>query len=485
MLRLIKRVLAGLAVALLTLVTVIGFNTLRYTPEHVSEDAPVFELGADLEAATSNLSQAVKFKTISTEMTHPDFEDFLEFLQKTYPAVHTTMAREVLARKTPLYKWQGSDPSQAPILLAAHYDVVPIAPGSHDLWEYEPFSGVVADGFVWGRGTLDDKGAAIALLTAAEHMIQQGFTPKRTIYFAFGGDEEVGGLGAIAVTLHLKEQGVELDWMLDEGSFVLDKIIPGLEQPVASINLSEKGILTLELVAKAEGGHSSMPPRTTAVGRISQAVARLQDKPVPGGLNGISAEFFDSLGQHFPLGQRVVFANQWLFRPLLEKILSGAPSTDAMLRTTTAPTMLTGSSKENVLAAEASAKINFRIHPRDSIKDIVEHVRRTIDDPKVEILYDSERATPASPVSSSEAEGYAQIKSSILDAFGPLATVPGLTIAATDARHYGKAAKNAYRINPFKITGSDLPRIHGTNERLSIENLERGINFYGALLQKQ
>ncbi|CUH86923.1 Succinyl-diaminopimelate desuccinylase [Phaeobacter sp. CECT 5382] len=483
--RIFLRILAGLALLIGALVAVLGVNTLRYAPDPVREDTEVFDLGADTEQATADLSRAVQFKTISTDMQHPDFEAFLTFLQQTYPAVHDTMSREVLARKTPLYKWQGSEPDLAPILLAAHYDVVPIAPGSLDLWDHEPFAGTIADGFVWGRGTLDDKGAAIAMLTAAEHMITQGFTPKRTVYFSFGGDEEVGGLGAIAVTLHLNEQGVELDWMLDEGSFVLDKIIPGLEQPVASINLSEKGYVTLELVAKAEGGHSSMPPRVTAVGRIARAVERLQANPVPGGLSGISEEFFDALGRHFPLGQRIVFANRWLFNPLIENLLAGSPSTDAMLRTTTAPTMLTGSSKDNVLAAEASAKINFRIHPRDSIEDIVAHVRTTIDDPKVEIRYDAAASNPASPVSSAASEGYAQIKTSILDAFGPLATVPGLTIAATDARHYGKAAKDAYRINPFKITGSDLPRIHGTNERLSIENLERGINFFGALLQKQ
>lgn len=485
MLRFVKRLLAGLAIAFVLLGAVLAVNTLRYAPEPLPENAEIFDLGADIEQATASLSQAVRFQTVSPDLTHPDFDAFLGFLQERYPAVHQTMSRDLLARKTPLYTWQGSDPDLAPILLAAHYDVVPIAPGSHDLWEHEPFSGTIADGFVWGRGTLDDKGAAIALLTAAEHLITQGFTPKRTVYFSFGGDEEVGGLGAMAVALHLKKQGVELDWMLDEGSFVLDKIIPGLEQPVASINLSEKGYVTLELVAQSEGGHSSMPPRVTAVGRIARAVERLQANPVPGGLNGISEEFFDALGQHFPLGQRVVFANRWLFNPLLEHLLSGSPSTDAMLRTTTAPTMLTGSSKENVLAAEASAKINFRIHPRDSIEDVVEHVRSTIDDPKVEIRYDAALANPASPVSSSKAEGYGQIRSSILEAFGPLATVPGLTIAATDARHYGKAARDAYRINPFKVTGSDLPRIHGTNERLSIENLERGINFYGALLHRQ
>ncbi len=485
MARVLLRLLAGLVLVIVVLLAVLLFNTLRYTPEATATGGEVFDLGVDIERETRHLSEAVQFRTISTDLKHPDFAAFLDFIETTYPLVHSTMTREVLARQTPLYKWEGSDPSLAPILLAGHYDVVPIAPGSHDLWEHEPFSGTIDAEFVWGRGTLDDKGAVIAMLAAAEKMIKDGFTPKRTVYFSFGGDEEVGGLGAMAVAVHLNQLGIELDWMLDEGSFVLDKVIPGLDQPVASINLSEKGYVTLELVAKSAGGHSSMPPRVTAVGRIAKAVGRLQDNPVPGGLSGLSEEFFDTLGRHFSFGQRVVFANRWLFRPLLENILASSPTTDAMLRSTTAPTMLTGSSKDNVLAAEASAKINFRIHPRDTVADIVAHVRRTIDDAEIEIRYDESLSNPASPVSSSAATGYGDIKSSILDAFGPLATVPGLTIAATDARHYGKAAKNAYRINPFKIEGSDLARFHGTNERLSIENLEVGINFFGALLQKQ
>ncbi|WP_241525780.1 M20/M25/M40 family metallo-hydrolase [Pseudophaeobacter leonis] len=420
MARVLLRLLAGLVLVIVVLLAVLLFNTLRYTPEAPVASGEIYDLGADIEQATKDLSDAVTFRTDSTDLKHPDFAAFLTFIETRYPLVHSTMSREVLARKTPLYMWQGSDPNLSPILLAGHYnDVVPIAPGSHDLWEHEPYSGVIDDEFVWGRGTLDDKGAVIAMLTAAEKMIKDGFTPKRTVYFSFGGDEEVGGLGAMAVAVHLNQLGIELDWMLDEGSFVLDKVIPGLDQPVASINLSEKGYVTLELVAKSAGGHSSMPPRVTAVGRIAKAGGRLQDTPVPGGLSGLSEEFFDTLGRHFSFEQRVVFANRWLFRPLLENILSGSPTTDAMLRSTTAPTMLTGSSNDNVLAAEASAKINFRIHPRDTVADIVAHVRRTIDDAEIEIRYDESLANPASPVSSSDATGYSDIKSSILDARAP------------------------------------------------------------------
>lgn len=480
----IKRIVAVIGILLLVLGAILAFNTLRYKPDNMVAGAP-FDLGADVAKAAGDLSRAVQLRTISDDLGRPDFTAFLAFLEETYPGVHGAMERVVLAPNTPLFKWAGSDQSLQPILLAAHYDVVPIAPGSLDRWDHPPFSGAIADGFVWGRGTLDNKGALIAIMAAAEHLIASGFTPERTVYLSFGGDEEIGGDGARAVAQYLIDNGVQLAWALDEGSFVLDRVIPGLDVPVASINLAEKGYVTLTLVARAQGGHSSMPPRMTAVGRIARAVDRLQNAPMPGGLSGVSEEFFDALGRHFPIGQRVVFANRWLFNPLLENILSRAVTTDAILRTTTAPTMLSGSNKENVLAARATATVNFRIHPRDTVDAIVAHVKEVVDDDQVEIILDREFASPASPVSGSDTQGYMDIKASIRAAFGALAVVPGLTIAATDARHYARAADDAYRINPFKITSDDLARFHGMNERLSVENLERGINFFGVLLQKQ
>jgi carboxypeptidase PM20D1 len=484
MFRIVKWILALGLGAVLGLAVVLVAKTLRYAPADVAS-AERFALGADADRAAETLSQAVRFETVSDDLSRPDFPAFLAFLETSFPKVHATTTRVVLDPNTPLYRWQGSDPSLQPVLLAAHYDVVPIAPGSLEQWDYPPFDGTIADGYVWGRGTLDNKGALIAILTAAETLMAEGFTPQRTVYFSFGGDEEIGGDGARAVAQYLTENGIRLAWALDEGSFVLDKIIPGLDQPVASINLSEKGYLTLTLVATSPGGHSSMPPRMTAVGRIARAVDRLQNAPMPGGLTDVSEQFFDGLGRYFTFDKRVVFANRWLLNPVLEGILSGSPSTDAMLRTTTAPTMLSGSSKENVLAAEATATINFRIHPRDTVDDVIAHVRATVDDDQVEIRADAAFSSPASPVSSADAQGYKDIETSILAAFGPLATVPGLTIAATDARHYAAASDAAYRINPFKITGDDLERFHGIDERLSVENLGRGMDFFGALMKKQ
>ena len=479
-----KRVLAGIGLGLVALAAVLAVRTARYAlpPVQVGEPAAI---GADADKAAETLARAVRFRTVSTDLARPDFPAFLAFLEDSFPAVHAATERVVLEPNTPLYRWQGSDPTLKPVLLAAHYDVVPVAPFSLQEWVHPPYAGEIADGYVWGRGTLDNKGALIAILSVAERLIAEGVTPRRTIYFSFGGDEEIGGTGARAVADHLTENGVTLAWALDEGSFVLDGIVPGLADPVASINLSEKGYLTLTLVAEGAGGHSSMPPRVTPVGRIGRAVARLQDNPMPGGLTGVSAQFFDALGRHFTVEKRMIFANRWLFDLVLENILAGAPSTDAMLRTTTAPTMLSGSDKENVLATRATATINFRLHPRDSIDDVVAHVRATIDDPAIDIVIDRDHASPASPVSGSDTQGYADIRDAIRAAFGPVAAVPGLTIAATDARHYARAANAAYRIDPFQITEDDLVRFHGLNERLSVENLGRGMAFYEDLIRRQ
>ncbi|MEX0340940.1 MAG: M20 family peptidase [Arenibacterium sp.] len=480
----VKRIAAVVGLGLVALATVLLINTLRYKPPPIP-DTKAADISVDVEAAAALLSRAITFKTMSTQPDNGDFDGFLSFLVDVYPQVHQVMTRQMLDQKTPLYTWQGSDAAARPILLAAHYDVVPIAFDSLNDWVHPPFSGTIDQDFVWGRGTLDNKGALIAMLSVVEQMIAEGFQPERTIYFSFGGDEEVGGDGAASVAAYLTEQGVRLDWALDEGSFVLQDIVPGLDVPVASINLSEKGYVTLSLTAKGAGGHSSMPPRETAVGQLAKAVARVQDNPMPGGLDGVSESFFDALGRHFSFGQRLVFANRWLFEPLLEGILSAAPSTDAMLRTTTAPTMLSGSPKENVLATQARAAINFRIHPRDTVDGIIEHVRRVVDDPGIEIDIIGGLQSEASPVAGNDTDGYRDIEAAIRGAFGPIASVPGLTIAATDARHYAKAADHAYRINPFRITEDDLNRFHGLNERLSLENLERGMIFYRLLLERQ
>ena len=285
------------------LVAVVLVNTLRYAPTPVA-GAPTETRDVDVKRAAANLSRAIQFKTVSARAVAREFTGFRSWLSEAYPRVHAAMSRDVIGGGTLLYKWAGKDGAAQPVLLTGHYDVVPVQRSAHRPWAHKAYAGVVDKEYVWGRGALDDKGAVIAMLEAAEALLAKGFQPKRTIYFSFGHDEEVGGKGAEAVVEHLKRQNVRFAWSLDEGSFVLDGIVPGLMHPVASINVAEKGYVTLVVVAKGEGGHSSLPPKNTAVGRLAKAIDKLQSNPVPGGLTGLSAEFFDNVGRNFSFERR-------------------------------------------------------------------------------------------------------------------------------------------------------------------------------------
>jgi carboxypeptidase PM20D1 len=393
------------------------------------------------------------------------------------------MQRQLVNDYSLLFKWQGEDASLKPILLTGHYDVVPVTSDIKTQWAHPPYDGVVADGHVWGRGTLDDKGSVITMFEAVERLVGEGFAPKRTIYFAIGHDEEIGGVnGAGAIVALLKKEGVQFLWSLDEGSMVLDDIIPGLPYPVASINLAEKGFLNIELVAKGKAGHSSMPPRQTAIGSISRAIDRLQNAPVPGGLDGVSSEFFDGLGRYFSFGKRIIFANQWLFGSLLEAELSKANTTNALLRTTTAPTIISGGVKDNILPAQAVANINFRLHPRDTVESIVAYVIKTIDDENVTVKA-KKWANEASSVASHQADGYKHLAQTFKSVYGEVIVLPGLTIAGTDSTHYSKIADDSYRIMPMQVTNEDIAGFHGANEKLSLKNLKRAVTFYHQLIK--
>lgn len=474
------RILLGAAAVLVLVIVVRTFSM-----SSAVLDVPRVEIELDEDAIAGRLAEAIRFETVSPgppSVRDPEpFRAFLSWVEETYPLVHRRMKREEIGDLSLLFTWPGADPSAAPVLVTAHYDVVPVNSGSEGDWTHPPFGGEIADGWVWGRGALDDKGAMIAILEAARTLLEEGFQPQRTIYLAFGHDEEIGGRdGAGAIAEHLRAQGVRLAWSLDEGSFVLDGAYPGVEAPVASINVAEKGYTTLDLVAKGGGGHSSIPPRETAVGVLARAILRLEENPMPGGVSGVAAQTFDALGGHMPFLYRIPIANRWLLGGALEAALGGSAATNAILRTTTAPTMLEGSVKENVLPTEAVATVNFRIHPRDSFEDVVAHVRRVVDDDRIELRI-RRRGNEASEVASTTASGYRTIARSVAEVFGPVVVVPGLTVGGTDSRHYGRVADDAYRLNPMVVTLEDVEGFHGTNERISIENLAQATRAYARI----
>lgn len=479
-----KRILLAALGAFVLLVAVVLVRTVMFTAPETSGLEPV-SYNPDRNALATQMSQAVQFQTISYDDTvTPNkavFESFVAWLADTYPLAHQIMQREMVADHTILLKWEGVDGAAKPVLLTAHYDVVPVIPGTEELWTHPPFAGDVADGYVWGRGTIDDKGPLIAIMHAATLLLEQGFQPQQTVYLSFGHDEEKGGpLGAAGVAAHLKSQGVQLGWSLDEGSFILDGVIPGMDKPVAMINVAEKGYTTIDLVAHAVGGHSSMPPSESAVSKLAQAILKLHNAPLPGGLDGVTGDAYESIARHMPFVQRMAFANQWLFGGYITSQIAASPAGNAMLRTTTAPTMLSASIKENVMPITATATVNFRLHPRDTVESLLAHVRAAIDDDAIEIVL--RRGSEASPVASKNSNGFKALAATTQDILGDVVTTPGLTVAGTDSKHYGQVADDAYRFNPMIVNSEDISGVHGTNERVSIDNLVLATDFYMQLL---
>lgn len=474
----LKKFFLSLFVILLALLLIALIRTFMHTAAE-SEFIEGEVVSIDESKASENLAASIRFKTISyqdnEQFPKQEFDNFINWASITYPEFHQAMKLERLEHSL-LFKWEGSDSTLAPILFEGHYDVVPVIPGTEDLWEEMPFAGTISNNRIWGRGSLDDKSGVIGLMEAATHLINNNFQPKRTVYFGFGHDEEIGGGGAALITEKLKNDGVQLHWSLGEGSFVNRGFFPGVNKLVAPINVAEKGIMNLMIVAKAKGGHSSTPSKRTAVTILAEALVKLEKEPLPGSLEGLSAAMFDEVSKHMPFGYRFLFANRWLFGGMIDSQMSSTPVINAMIRTTTAPTMLSGSIKSNVLPIEASALINFRLHPRDSIKSVTEHVRRIVGSDEVEVR--SLGGMEASGISSWNSPGFNIVASSLDKIYGDVVSVPGLMIAASDTRHYSKIADNSFRFNPFSIVPEDMTGFHGTNESIDVDSFVAGVKTY-------
>ena len=482
-----KKMFAVFGGLVVVVVIVVLVRTLLFTAQEVNSPEQV-SLSVDANRITQHMVEAIRFKTISVAIEQtPDylpFENFVTWVVQTYPEVQAELSLEMVADYTMLYRWQGSNTDLQPVLLTSHYDVVPVVPGSETDWQHPPFAGDVADGYIWGRGALDDKSAVVVMLEAMTMLLQEGTQPERTIYFSFSHDEERGGIqGAAAVTALLKSRGVQLAWSLDEGSFIISGFVPGIDKPVAMINVAEKGGLTLDLVAHGPGGHSSMPKPEVAIDILAQALVKLRQHPVPGGLDGLSGEMFTGFARHGDFTYRLLFANQWLFGGLIERQLAGG-GMDAMLRTTTAPTILRSGVKTNVIPPTATASVNFRLHPRDTFKSVRDHVVAAIADERVEVVMQQAHQRPASQVSSTDSDGYRLIENTVRQYFGDVVVVPGLLPAGTDTLHYSKIADNSYRFQFLEIASEDMSGFHGTNERVSTASLAKATAGYYLLLKQ-
>jgi carboxypeptidase PM20D1 len=474
-----KKLLALLLIAFIILILILLINTLRMSSRQYALAGG--EKIALSDSSILRLAEAVKFRTVSYDTSRyidsTAFQNLLYFLDNSYPLCHKNLQKETINALSRVYFWKGKNSALKPVILLAHLDVVP----PEGEWKEDPFGGIIKDGFIWGRGTLDDKVSVLGILEAAEKLLSEGFTPERSLYFAFGHDEEVGGIkGAKKIAEWMQEKNIEAEFILDEGLVIADGIVPGLEKPVALIGIAEKGYMTMELTVNLHGGHSSMPEKETAIGVLSSAIHRLEKTKPDAKLTEPAEKFLDHIGPEMGFDKKIIFSNRWLFEKLIIKTYEKTPSGNALIRTTISPTIFSAGVKENVLPSSARAIINLRILPGEEKGQLFQMIKEAIDDERVQLEVQS--YTPPSMVSSGESFGYKKTDSTIRKIFPDILVAPSLMIAATDSKHYFRISENIYRFLPILFKKEDLERIHGKDERISVEGYRDVIRFYYELM---
>ncbi|WP_223702695.1 M20 family peptidase [Sutcliffiella deserti] len=474
--------LFGIVLFLLLVVT--AFNTVTLKSKQPLPTPKNYAINK--EKALAHLSEAISYKTISYQdrerMDLEEFDRFITFLENSYPTVHEKLELEKINEYALLYKWKGKVSAINPIGLTGHYDVVPVLEGTEANWEQGPFSGAVVEDKIWGRGSLDDKIGVIGILEAIEYLATEGFQPNRDMYFMFGFDEEIGGEhGAMAIAGTLKDRGIQFDFVLDEGGAIIENMVPGVEQPVGVVGISEKGSATAELTIEGSGGHSSQPMDRTNIGRISSAIAKLEETQFKANLQGPGEDLFEYAAPEMNFGMKYVFANKFLFKPVIEHILLQEPASAALIRTTIAPTIFQAGEQYNALPEQASAFINLRLMPGDSLEDVKAYIESTIEDDAIQVSVTGSEATSVSSIDGWEFEAIQQAARNI---YNDAIIAPYLMVAGSDAKHYDLVSENTYRFLPVQITSSDLNRMHGTNEHVSVKNYLKAIMFYAEIIEE-
>ncbi|HYD75560.1 M20 family peptidase [Ramlibacter sp.] len=483
----LKRVLLAVLGLVLLLAAAVAVNTLRQGSRQL-QVPPAPPLAVDADAVADKLAGAIRFRTESSQAdpqaNAEEFRKLHAYLAQRFPRLHATLQREVVGGLSLLYTWRGTDPAARPIALMAHHDVVPIEPGTEKNWTSGPYAGEVRDGFVWGRGAWDDKGNLVAQMEAIELLLASGFQPRQTVYLISGADEEVSGLrGAQQIVQLLKERNVRLEFVIDEGLFVAEGLMPGVAAPVGLIGVAEKGYLSVSIKAKGTPGHSSAPPPPgqTAISKLTSALGRLEQQQLPAAMKGVAREMFETLAPEMSGFQRVALSNLWLFGPVVQGQLEKAGSTDAMLRTTTALTILQAGNKDNVIPEAAQAVVNFRIMPGETRQSVLQHVREQVGEGFE--LAEIPGGSDPTGISPTAAPSYQLLNRTLRSLHPDVLVTPALYVAGSDSRHFTGLTDNIYRFSPIRVKPEDLPRLHGTNERISVANLGELVRFYHQLLR--
>ena len=441
------------------------------------------EVHFDREKAIDALQQLVRCKTISNHdpalEDEGEFRKLIDLLPGLYPKVFEACSFRELPDRGLLFCWPGKR-HDAPSVMMAHYDVVSVNESS---WDKPPFEGIIEDGVLWGRGTLDTKVTFNGVLSAAESLIAQGFQPENDIYFAFSGGEEVNGKGAVNIVDWFEENHIQPALVVDEGGAVVENVFPGVKAPCGMVGIAEKGMMNVKYTVRSQGGHASAPLPKTPITTLAGAVQKIVKNPFKMHLTKPAAEMFDTLGRHSSFALKIVFANLWLFKPVLNLICnSSGGEMNALVRTTTAFTMMEGSAGRNVLPAEASIISNMRLNPADTVESATAYLKKVVADDSVEI--EVLESFQPSRISQTNCESWDKVACAVADTWKGCIVTPYLMVQCSDSRHWGRLSDRVYRFSAMDMTTEERRSIHGNNEKIRLETIGKAVEFYIRLMKK-
>lgn len=441
------------------------------------------KISFDHQAAVDALQKLIQCKTVSN--VDPALEDDAEFekmislLPALYPRVYDICSIRRLPDRGLLFRWPGRHDT-APTVLMAHYDVVPVDEAK---WDKPPFAGIIEDGHLWGRGTLDTKATFNGILSAANHLISKGFRPENDIYFAFSGGEEVNGKGAANIVDYFAERHIEPALVVDEGGAVVENVFPGVKVPCGLIGIAEKGMMNAQFKVLSSGGHASAPGKHTPVGVLSKACTRIESHPFKMHLTKPVREMFDTLGRRSTFAYRLIFANLWCFGWIIDLLgRTSGGEMNALVRTTVAFTQMEGSTARNVIPPEAKMVANMRLNPADSVGTAVEYLHKVVKNENVEISV-LESFEP-SRISETDCPAWDTVAAAVAETWPGCVVAPYLMVQCSDSRHYGRICDHVYRFSAMDMTAEERRSIHGNNEKIRLESIGKAVEFYIRLIQK-
>jgi carboxypeptidase PM20D1 len=478
----LKRILQGISILLLILIAIVLINTFRTKPWPTR---PSMALKPMPDSAILHFSRAVQIPTVSFHENLPvdtsAFTAFGNFINTTYPLLSSRLGKTAINRFNYVYEWKGRNESLQPIVLMAHYDVVPVEREALKLWTVAPFSGAITDTCIWGRGSVDDKCGVVSILEATETMLKKGFIPERTIYLCFGHDEEISGRSAGLVAQYLNQKNVRAEMVLDEGGEIAIEKIKELGRPVAAIGVGEKGYASFELSVEKEGGHSMMPANESAIDILNEGLYQLKRSPSPFKITEPVKEFLKRVGtSSHNFFHKMAACNMWLFEEPIKKIVAAQPEGSAMLHTTIATTLLASGDKDNMIPFIAKAIVNARILPGENAQLVEQFIRNAVNDDRIKIKKVSQYGSDPSSVTSTSSPAFKRVENAVYETIPGVLPAHYLNIGATDSRYFRLISDGVVNFLPM----TDSKGFHGVDERLPIRDLQRCISFFETIIEE-